>query len=680
MTISAPHPSQTMNNPAPLWVAAADVENCNMAIFARFAQTRGGPNISTYDTQGFQALHRWSIEHSSDFWSCVWDFFQVAGARGDKEIIPLDQAPWARFYPNGEINYTENIFAHAPQDETRAAVITRRQDEPSITFSWADLRANVSIWEQALLRAGLAKGDRIAVYLPNIAETIFIFLAAANHGIVFSSAGMEMGTADLINRLTQIQPKILITADGYVHGPKTIDRMPVIAQAAREITGLEKIVVLGLATKQPNLSDVIHSCSVDSFLKDITPRALTFVRRNFNHPLYILFSSGSTGKPKCFEHSTGGILLKHLVEIGLHADVKAGDRLFYHATPSWMMWNWLASGLAVGATILLYDGSPTFPNIQTQWDFTAEHACTHHGNAAPVILGWQSAHLDISQRTDLEPCRMLIYTGAVLPAHGFDYVHRSIKNTIKIAPISGGTDIVGSFLAGNPFMPTYAGQINGPVLGMDIDVWDDDGKPCPPLQAGEMVCKNAFPSMPLRFLDDDGGMRYAAEYFDTYPGKKIWRHGDSIERTIFNQFVIIGRSDATLNQNGVRIGTGAIYDQLVAFHDVIDDYAAVDFTRPDNKQAITILFLVLKNDAPDVPEPLQAAIRKTIKDNVTPYAIPTEIFSAPAILKTPNGKKAEVVIKKAINGKSIPNPTLYGVDYVEFYLEIGRKLDKKYTS
>lgn len=644
-----------------------------LADFARFSGIKG-----RFDQDHFNAIHRWSVEEPAKFWATAWDFFGIRGEKGKIIIEKTERVPWARFFPDSKISYAENMLARAGEFHEKPAIISRVQDGPDRVISWYELYQYVSVWEQALRGAGVKEHDRVAVYLPNIPESIIILLAASQIGAVFASAGMEMGADDMVNRFGQVKPKILVAADGYIHGAKNIGRLDVVKRAQAEIPSIEKTVFIPFLDFEPDLKDLRGAQHARDFLSAFSPQDIHFIRRDFNHPLYILFSSGSTGKPKCFEHSTGGILLKHLTEWQLHCDVRPGERVFYHATPSWMMWNWLASGLASGATLLMYDGSPAFPDIYAQWNFTAAQGCTHHGTAAPVILSWLGASADIGAQFDLSPLRVIMSTGAVLPAQGFDYIHAKVKNDVKISSISGGTDIVGCFLGGNPFTPTYAGQVNGPMLGMDIDVWDDDGNSVPEGQAGEFVCKSPFPSMPLRFVDDDGS-RYSAEYFEHYKQPYIWRHGDSIQKTPEGQMVIIGRSDATLNQNGVRIGPVAIYDQLKPFANRIREAAAIDFTRPDNKQTITVLFLVLQDSADVVPEDLAAAIRKAVKDNVTPYAIPTEIIAVPGVLKTPNGKTAEVVMKKIINGKSIPNASLYGEEFVARFEAIGEQLERKYS-
>ncbi len=679
-------------------------KSTRLATFMLFVKEREGQDCGAPDEAGFKALHTWSIEEPERFWNAVWDFTGVIGDKGSCVIQNRETVPWARFFPDSKLSYSENILKAVHKKPDEPAIIARTQDGPDRTLSWQKLYNEVSRWEQALRAAGLKENDHIGVYLPQLPETIIIFLAASNIGAVFASAGMEMGGDDLINRFGQVKPKILIAGESYIHGKKHISRADVIMRAQNEISSLEKIILLSPPRKRdhdqsskdepedkyPDASHHRHDNmnsntenanteNADIFLAPYSPQNINFIRRDFNHPLYILFSSGSTGAPKCFEHSSGGILLKHLCEHQLHIDIKSGDRLFYHSTPSWMMWNWLVSALACEASILMYDGNPFYPDAYAQLDFTAQNACTHHGTAAPVILAWADQGVNLTGRYDnLSLLRSMIYTGAVLPDYGFEYIHEKLKSDIKIAPITGGTDLVGSLMGGNPFAPTYAGQINGPILGLDIQIWDEQGQEVAIGEGGELVCANAFPSMPLRFIGDDDGSRYKGEYFEHFEGRKVWRHGDSVLKTPENQYVIIGRSDATLNQNGVRIGAAAIYKQLEPFSNKIADAAAVDFIRPKDKQTLTVLFLSLKDGAVNVDEELMCAIKRAVKNNITPYAIPGEILAVPDILKTPNGKKAEVVIKKIINGAHIPNPSLYGKELVQVYETIGAKLKTKY--
>lgn len=684
MSIAAQPQPQDM---PPLWTPSGEfMAHTRLAGFMSEAARRTGIDFGTPGMDAYNKLHAWSVDKPEEFWSLVWDFCGVIGDRGRVVLDRTHTVPWASWFADSRISYTENMLARW-QDTNTPAIIFRLQNEPDRIISGKDVCEHVSMWVQALERAGVKEGDCVAAYLSNVPETDILLMAASHIGAVFCSAGMEMGGDDLITRFSQTKPKILITAAGYVHGEKTIDRTAILKRAANELPGLKTVVVLPTAGQsQAAAMDVPLSVSTDMFLKGIAPKPLVFTRRPFNQPLYILFSSGTTGAPKCFVHSTGGVLLKHLCEYQLHCDVRPGDRVFYHATPSWMMWNWAASALASGATLLKYDGSPMYPDVKSQWHFTAENACTHHGTAAPVIMGWKDAGLILDPAEfDLKELRAILYTGAVLPDSGFHYLQKAMPKPVPVYGLAGGTDLVGCHISGHPFAPVYAGQVPGPVLGMDIQMWDEHGKPVPNGQTGELVCASPFPSMPLAFLNDPDGARYRDAYFDFYPGRQAWRHGDSIMQTPEGQILIIGRSDATLNQNGVRIGTGAIYGQLTAdkigapLAALIKSAAAVDFIRPDNKQGITVLFLHLENHAAGVPEDLGKAIRKAVKDNVGPYSIPTEIIAAPGVLKTPNGKLAEVVMRKAVNGAAIPNPSLYGGgELVKFYEETGARLSAQY--
>jgi acetoacetyl-CoA synthetase len=688
MSIAA-QPQATANQQTALWMPTPEqMAGTKLAGFLTMVASRTGIDFGAPCMQAYAKLHRWSIEKPEEFWTALWDYCGVIGDRGQQVLTRTHTVPWASWFEDSRISYTENMLSRWQGVHT-PAIIYRLQNGADRILSGQNLCEHVSMWVQALQRAGIGEGDCVAAYLPNVPETDILLLAASHIGAVFCSAGMEMGGDDLIARFSQARPKILITTPGYMHGEKLLDRTSIIKRAATELPGLERIIVLPAASQTSGLDlDIPKTIESADFLKNLAPLPLQFIRRPFNQPLYILFSSGTTGAPKCFVHSSGGILLKHLCEYQLQCDIRSGDRVFYHATPSWMMWNWAASALASGATLLKYDGNPMYPDAKAQWRFTSENACTHHGTAAPVIMGWKDAGMIIQPgEMDLSALRSLFYTGAVLPESGFHYLEKAIPKDVPVYGLAGGTDLVGCHVSGNPFAPVFAGQVPGPVLGMDIQIWDEHGQPEAAGQAGELVCVNPFPSMPLHFLNDPDGARYRDAYFDFYPDQKVWRHGDSIQQTAEGQILIIGRSDATLNQNGVRIGTVAIYGQLTAekigpaFAGMIKGAAAVDFMRPDTKQGITVLFLHLEDYAAGVPEDLAKAIKKAVKDNVGPYSIPTEITAAPGVLKTPNGKLAEVVMRKAINGAVIPNPTLYGaVELVTFFENTGKQLTAKYAA
>lgn len=653
---------------APIWTPDLKNHTPEISRLIDFINSKHGTSI---EKANFSQLHNWSINNLSDFWDALWDFKNILGEKGNATIERTAHVPYARFFPNGKISYAENMLRYWIENPSATAIIYRHQDGKDRKISGKELYEQVSLWEQALRNNGVKKDDTVGVYLTNTPETDIILLAASNIGAVFCSAGMEMGGDDLIARFGAVKPKIVITAESYLFGDQIIDRTATTKKAQEKVESIEKVIHIPIAGSPRD----------DQPLKGLAPQELRFERHDFNHPLYILFSSGTTGVPKCFVHSSGGVLIKHISE-QIQSDISAGQRIFFHATPSWMMWNWVTSGLAAGATILKYDGNPLYPTIEAQWRFTAENNCNHHGTAAPLIMVWRDKGLNIKDKLDLAALQTIHYSAAVLPEQGFTFLQNNVKPGVKISGVTGGTDLVGYFICSTPLDPVYKGQLTAPMLGVDIQIWDENGKPLTTGEAGELVCTTPFPSMPVEFLGDPDGSRYNDAYFDFYKGKTdtpVWRHGDTIYKTPENQLVVVGRSDGTLNQNGVRIGSGAIYNQLESFKDQIKDSCAVDFTRPDNSQTAIILFLALENHENGVPADLAKAIKNAVKDNVGPYSIPTEIIAVPGVLRTKNGKLAEVVTKKVLAGNPIPNPDLYGEELVKHYEGIAKTLKEKYA-
>ncbi len=677
------------SEPKPLWQPSAfSMDGSPLAGFVKFVQDRHGLDFGVPGEECLRALHQWSVENRAAFWDALWDFAGVDGEKGDVVINKTDIVPWERFFPNGNISYAENMLKYWLAHSDEMAVIYRHQGGEDRIWSGRELCEQVSLWEQALRGVGIGEGDAVGVYLTNVPETVAILLAASNIGAPLVTAGMEMGGDDMTERFGRAHPKILISADSYVYGEKVIGRLDVLARAQGEISSIKQTVLIPSNSGTQAMDGLKNVQSAEAFLGAYNPQPLKFTRRDFNHPLYILFSSGTTGAPKGFIHSTGGVLLKHLSEYQLHADVRPGEKMFYHATPSWMMWNWLVSALASGACVVMHDGAPNVPDAKAQLRFTAKYNVEHHGTAAPVIAGlWMHEGKGITDVSDLDlsAMRQILYTGAVLAPQGFEFIDRHVKKGVQVSGVCGGTDFVGVSISGNPFMPVYAGQVAHPQLGVDLQIWDDAGKRLESGQAGELVIAQPFPSMPLRFIDDPDGALYREAYFDHFAGtgKRVWRHGDTIQKTDQGQILIIGRSDATLNQNGVRIGPIKIYrqleaDRIGAFASQINAYTAIDFKRPDNDLPITVLFLALEDGEQTVPEDMARAIRSAVKDNVGANSIPTEIIAVPGVLRTKNGKLAEVVTGKVINGKVIKNASLYGEDLVEFYAGQGRKLAEKY--
>ena len=660
-----------------------EIEKTRLAAFVRHVQKVTGGDFGDFNTDGYLALHRWSVENLGLFHDCVWDFCGILGDKGDIAVSDERDILKAVFFPNGKISFAENMLKRAETRPKEPAIISRttgREDDRIL--SWKQLYDAVSLWEQALERLGVGEGDRVATYLPHAPEAYIIMIAAAQRGAIFSSVGTEMGAQSTIARFQQIEPKVLIAADGYTHMKaedqpgKPEDRIGLIADLQAGLPSLERTVVVANLHETPNLSALKNSVLGDDILDGLSPKYLEFKRRGFNTPLAILFSSGSTGKPKCFVHGVGGTILKHAIEHQLQSDVYQGDRLFFHSTTSWMMFNWLASGLAQGATIMVYDGNPAYPGPDSHLQFAADYGCTHLGTAAAIVQDVWAKNAVNAKALDLSKLRSLIYTGSVLSDEGFDYVDQSIKKGLSIEGMCGGTDFVGAYTTKNAFMPTIAGQQKGPVLGMDVDVWREDGSPAPIGEVGELVVKNPFASRPLYFWNDPDGERFTTEYFkyfDTNPA--VWRHGDAVKKALGGQFVIEGRSDTTLNQGGVRIGTQQLYDALVDVEGISDSLAA---NFKDSKGGDhSVLFVVL--DGVELDEALYKNIKTVISDSVGRLSCPHEILLVPYVLKTPNGKKAEKPTAAALAGKEVSSPETYGYSEkgelkVNLFAELGENL------
>lgn len=639
-----------------------------LAVFMREAEKVSGRDFGLPGPEAYGALHAWSVEEPGAFHALVWDVCGLVGDLGRERIQNPGNILEAVFFPDSRISFSENMLKRAQTHPDDPAIIARTagRAEDSVV-SWQQLYDAVSLWEQALGALGVEEGDRVATYLPHGPEAYILMMAVAHRGAIFSSVGTEMGAQSTAARFAQIEPKVLVAADGYMHMKaegqpgKPEDRMALIAALQSDVRSIERTVVVANLNEKPDLSGLNgDSVVAGELLGGFSPRALDFKRRDFNQPLAILFSSGSTGQPKCFVHGAGGTLMKHAIEHQLQGDVQPGDRVFFHSTTSWMMFNWLASGLAQGATILTYDGNPAYPNADAQLQFIAQYGCTHLGTAAGIIQDVWAAN-DVGARDlDLSSLRALMYTGSVLSDHGFYYVNAAIKADMSIDGVCGGTDFVGCYAMGNVFTPTIAGYLKGPVLGMAVDVWNDEGAPQPEGEVGELVVKGPFASRPLRFWNDPDGARFKAEYFEYFDCEPpVWRHGDAVKKVAYGGLVVEGRSDTTLNQGGVRIGTQQLYDALAGVDAVVDSLAASfkDAQGGDH----TALFVVLAQGAA-LEEALKKQVKAVISDSVGRLCCPHEIIAVPYVLKTPNGKKAEKPTAAALAGKEVKAPETYGMD------------------
>ncbi|MGE5639022.1 MAG: acetoacetate--CoA ligase, partial [Clostridia bacterium] len=533
----------------PLWTPSAE----------RVARTNVARFMARAGKKDFADLHAWSIADREAFWNLLWDFCEVRGTRKGPSLVDGERMPGARFFPEARLNFAENLLRERGEAD---AIVFWGEDKVKKRFSKSQLHDLVSRLAQGLKQAGVGKGDRVAGYLPNLPEATAAMLATASLGAIWSSCSPDFGVQGVLDRFGQIEPKVLFCADGYWYGGKSFDSQQKVKEILAKLPSVKQCVVL------PYLNAAVTvGVGLEAFVAPFSPGEIAFEKVEFNHPLYILYSSGTTGVPKCIVHGTGGTLLQHLKEHRLHSDVKPGDRVFYFTTLGWMMWNWLVSGLAAGATLLLYDGSPFVERGKLLFDYADAEGMTHFGTSAKFIDALAKIDLCPKKTHKLEKLRAVLSTGSPLVAEGFDYVYRNIKDDVCLSSISGGTDIVSCFVLGNPAAPVWRGEIQAKGLGMAVEVFDDSGKSLK-REKGELVCTRAFPSMPIGFWNDPDGAKYRAAYFEKYPN--VWRHGDWCEETEHGGFVIYGRSDAVLNPGGVRIGTAEIYRQVEQLDEVVE--------------------------------------------------------------------------------------------------------------
>ncbi len=622
---------------SPLWTPpAARAERSNLRAFQRGIEARTGLRFGSYAD-----LWRWSVSQRADFWRAAWDFCELIGEPGREPWLIDDRMPGARFFPGARLNYAENLLRRS---DAGPALIFRGENGERRELSWAELRAQVASIASHLRALGVVPGDRVAAILPNGPEAIVAMLAATSLGAIWSSCSPDFGVRGVLDRFGQIEPKVLFVTDGYLYGGKSHDLTARVAEIRAALPSLERVVMvrfLGVGAIPD--ADAFHE------LVRADAPTLEFARLPFDHPLFILFSSGTTGAPKCIVHGAGAVLLKISVEQRLHTDLRRDDRLFYFTTCGWMMWNWLATGLAADATLVLYDGSPFHPDGRTLFDLVDAERVKVFGTSAKYLDAVRKSGLEPRRTHDLSSVETILSTGSVLAPESFDFVYRSIKRDVLLSSISGGTDIAGCFVAGSPTLPVWRGEAQCLALGMSVEVFDDEGRALPPGEKGELVCTRAFPSMPVAFWNDPDGARYRASYFERFPG--VWHHGDWVELTPNGGMTLYGRSDAVLNPGGVRIGTAEIYRPVEQLDEIVEALAIGQDWADD----VRIVLFVRLRDGVVLDAALDARIRAAIRTHATPRHVPARIVAVTDIPRTKSGKIVEIAVRDVVHGRPLRN-------------------------
>ncbi|SFX74452.1 acetoacetate--CoA ligase, partial [Marinospirillum alkaliphilum] len=593
----------------------------------------------------YEDLHQWSVVNPEEFWEMMWEFGEVVAAeQGSRVLENADRMPGARWFPEARLNFAENLLRFR---DDRTAVVSLREDGQRVSLTFAQLHDQVAQIALALEQAGVVPGDRVAGFVPNCHYALMAMLATASLGAIWSSCSPDFGFNGVLDRFGQIQPKVLFATDGYLYNGKRINSLPRVAEIADALDGLEQVVVFPFLETHPDISSIQKAVLWDDF-RIPDAREIDFAELPFDHPLYIMYSSGTTGVPKCIVHSAGGTLLQHLKEHQLHTSLTRDDTLFYYTTCGWMMWNWLVSGLAVGATLVLFDGSPFAPEPKTLWDMAEREGVTVFGTSAKYIAACEKAGLKPGQTHHLPKLRAILSTGSPLSHESFDYVYRDIKPDLLLASISGGTDIISCFALGCPTRPVYRGQLQCRGLGMDVQVYNEQGQPVVG-EKGELVCVQPFPSMPIGFWNDPDGSRYRAAYFERFDN--IWAHGDYAEITPEDGMIIHGRSDAVLNPGGVRIGTAEIYRQVEKVEAVLEALCI----GQDWKDDVRVVLFVRMKEGFTLDEGLKKRIRETIKAETTPRHVPSKIIQVADIPRTLSGKIVELAVREVVHGRPVKN-------------------------
>ncbi|MEZ5447862.1 MAG: acetoacetate--CoA ligase [Thiolinea sp.] len=642
-----------MTRTTPLW--SPNPEHIPQTLIARFMAQAS--QVCDQPLHDYDALYQWSIDDKEAFWSLLWDFCGVMGEKGERVLVNGEQMDQAHWFPDARLNFAENLLKAGDPDAV--AIHFRAEDQVAYDLTYGELRdqvARVATWLRAV---GVQAGDRVAAYLPNMPETVVAMLAATSLGAVWTSTSPDFGQESVVERFGQTEPKVLFSVDGYFYNGKRQDIRAKLRAVVEAIPAIEQVVVIPLLGIQEDLPGQPWA---EVLATNAEP--LSFTLLSFNDPLYILYSSGTTGKPKCITHKIGGVLLQHLKEFQLHNDVKPGDKVFYFTTCGWMMWNWLVSGLASGAMLVLYDGSPFYPGPSVLWDYAEAVGVTLFGTSAKYLEALHKAGYRPRDHHQLSSLRTLCSTGSVLAPEGFDYVYDAIKTDVCLASISGGTDIVSCFVLGCPVLPVYRGACQCRGLGMAVEVFNEDGQPVRG-EKGELVCTQTFPSQPACFWGDDSGEKYHNAYFATYAN--IWHHGDYVELTPQNGMIIYGRSDATLNPGGVRIGTAEIYRHVEQLEPIQE---SIVIGQDWDNDVRVVLFVVLKSGL-TLDDELIKQIKRTVREKCTPRHVPAKVIQVAAIPRTKSGKIVELAVREVVHNRPVKNiHALANPEALELYRDL----------
>ncbi len=651
-----------------LWQPSPEtIENANLTHYMNWlAETRA------LEFNGYQSLWQWSVEKSADFWHSLWDYFNITASEQPTDILADNSMPGAAWFRDARLNYAENFFARMEPGKT--AVLYKAENQPIEPISWQEIYDKTNALAHVLREMGVQQGDRVVAYLPNIPEAIIGLFACASLGAIWSSSSPDFGSRSVLDRFQQIEPKVLLAVDGYTYNGKPFDRLTVVAELQAGLPTLEQTILVPLLVDNPDMAALENTVLWSEALATAEPpQTMTFAQLPFDHPLWVLYSSGTTGRPKPIVHGQGGVLLEHLKETVFHLDLKPEDKFFWYTSTGWMMWNFIVGGLLSGCTIILYNGSPGYPSMMSLWELAAETGITYFGTSAAFVGACMKAEIKPAEHLDLSAIRAVGSTGSPLTVTNFEWIYDNINQQLALESVSGGTDLCTAFVGGCRLLPIYAGEIQGAALGAKVQAYNERGEPVVG-EVGELVITEPMPSMPIYFWNDPDYERYTASYFEMYPG--VWRHGDWIKINERGGCVIYGRSDSTINRQGIRMGTSEIYQAVESLPEIMDSLI-VDLELL-GRDSYMPLFIVLREGA-ELDESLTKRVKQKIRQDISPRHVPDEILAIDQIPYTLSGKKMEVPIRRILLGQPVEkaaNPgAMRNPDSLQFFTDLSGKLN-----